>query len=249
MMTWVLGGAAMLVRTWTWCYTVVLPAEVRNCRRAEVRSDAWEHTHAADALASPFGAAGRLLLRVVLGMPDDFLWCGEQLLARRVPLTRSVAPLAGAVFGTTLLAIVTAGPTMDPSQALRVEIVRTGWIVIGRDPARVTLVPTASVQLTNVSTRPLGDLQVNALFGASTSDVATYGLAFRWSIRAGGLPSGSVSPVTLRPLPQEPIAARVAGLVDVPVALPPSHVRLYVKHRGAWTWLGDYPIASQFVHL
>jgi hypothetical protein len=244
-----LTGAAIVVRAWTWCYTLWLPLEVQACRRAEIFSDVWEYVHAPGSLHSPVDAAARLLVRVFLGMPDDIWWCCEQGHIAQVPLTRSTAPVMGALLSTTIFALWTVGPSVDPARALRVDVDRSGWVVIRGEATRVSLVPAAAVRLTNTSDLALGEIQVNALFGAPTSGVATYGFAFHWAIDRGGLAPGGTSTLILRPFLGASPAERTTAPVGVPLALPESRVRLFVKYHGAWTWLGDYPIASQLIAL
>jgi hypothetical protein len=207
----------------------------------------WEYAHAPDSLASPVDAAARLVARVFLGVPDDLRWCSEQLPLVQVTVTRTTAPVIGALLSTMALALMTVGPSVDPARALRVDVERSGWTVIGGEAARITVVPAAAVRLTNTSDRALGQMQVNALFGAPASGVATYGFAFHWTIDRGGLPGGGTSTLFLHPfLPASP-TGQVSAPVDVPLPLPASRVRLFVKYRGTWTWLGDYPIESQLI--
>jgi uncharacterized protein (TIGR03435 family) len=68
-----LGILIACVRAWTRLYTSRLPPAVRNRRRAEIDSDLWEWL--ADQASEPPGTgAVRLLLRLLLGMPDDVAW-------------------------------------------------------------------------------------------------------------------------------------------------------------------------------
>jgi hypothetical protein len=80
-------GPSLLARAvegWVACYTWGLPGEVRNARRAELRSDLFEHGQHAAA-----GGQGRLRWslqvagRVVRGMPDDLWWRFAQQAASR----------------------------------------------------------------------------------------------------------------------------------------------------------------------
>jgi hypothetical protein len=76
---------------WVACYTRGLPSEVRDARRAELRSDLFEHHRHAAA-----GGHGRLRWslqvagRVVRGMPDDLWWRFAQQAASR-PATEAAA--------------------------------------------------------------------------------------------------------------------------------------------------------------
>lgn len=67
------GLASAVVRAWTRVYTCGLPALSRDVRRAEIESDLWEWQHDRDRTSGPH-AAGHLLLRLLLGMPDDLFW-------------------------------------------------------------------------------------------------------------------------------------------------------------------------------
>lgn len=60
-------AAACLLRWWTRVYTVAMPAEERERRRAEVESDLWE------SLRDPVGAR-QILARLLLGVADDIGW-------------------------------------------------------------------------------------------------------------------------------------------------------------------------------
>jgi uncharacterized protein (TIGR03435 family) len=65
--------AITVVRIWTRLYTSGLPPSVKDRRRAEIDSDMWEWR--ADHAGAPHvGDAVILLLRVVLGIPDDVAW-------------------------------------------------------------------------------------------------------------------------------------------------------------------------------
>jgi hypothetical protein len=67
------GCAFALVRGWTWLYTCHLPDTMRDARRLEIESDLWESQH--DATSTPeVRVAAQVLLRLVLGIPDDLRW-------------------------------------------------------------------------------------------------------------------------------------------------------------------------------
>jgi hypothetical protein len=88
------SGPPLLVRVaegWVALYTRGLPIEIRDDRRAELRSDLWEHRRHAAA-----GGQGRLRWslqvggRVVRGIPDDLWWRFAQQAASR-PATEVAA--------------------------------------------------------------------------------------------------------------------------------------------------------------
>lgn len=67
--------AVALCRTWVRLYTLFLHREVRESRRAELESDLWEHRqHALLADSRPIVTTVELLVRLVIGIPDDLLW-------------------------------------------------------------------------------------------------------------------------------------------------------------------------------
>jgi hypothetical protein len=68
-----LVAACAIVRAWTCVYTWRLPAYVRDARRAEIASDLWE-CRQDPAYGSNLRAALHVLLRLLLGVPDDLEW-------------------------------------------------------------------------------------------------------------------------------------------------------------------------------
>jgi uncharacterized protein (TIGR03435 family) len=69
-----LNLAVRLVRLWTRVYTLGMSARIRDARLSEIDCDLWECQHDADRPARP----GEMLMRLLLGMPDDLLWRAEQ---------------------------------------------------------------------------------------------------------------------------------------------------------------------------
>jgi hypothetical protein len=100
---------AALVRRWVACYTIGLPDELRDMRRAEVDDDLWSQAHDADPSEPP--GSGDVLARLVFGMWADITWRLEQRyrdrthqLPRSVSMTmRALAALS--IIGGTALAI------------------------------------------------------------------------------------------------------------------------------------------------
>ena len=82
-----------LVEGWTWLYTVRLPPDIRDRRRAEVRSDLWEQARAERDLGyRPESMALHQLVRCVLGIPADLLWRRAQARASRRGVGRQRQP-------------------------------------------------------------------------------------------------------------------------------------------------------------
>jgi hypothetical protein len=72
-------GAVFLVLAWTRFYTWGVPPAVRDARRDEIASDLWEFLHDTDT-ASTVSPASHLILRLIRGVPDDFVWRAEHTL-------------------------------------------------------------------------------------------------------------------------------------------------------------------------
>jgi uncharacterized protein (TIGR03435 family) len=91
--------AVALVRGWTRLYTWRMPPDLRDERRAEVESDLWESQ--SDAAGPGVRAGLQILLRLVIGIPDDLGWRVEQSAADDALTPRFVA-LSGRVAGAAL---------------------------------------------------------------------------------------------------------------------------------------------------
>jgi hypothetical protein len=117
--------SARLVRRWVALYTLGLPAELRDARRAEIEDDLWSQAHEVeDEDASADGASGDVLARLVFGLWSDTTWRLEQRHRDRVrPVLRSptmgtrviaaLAIIGGAASAVTLaitMALVSSAP-------------------------------------------------------------------------------------------------------------------------------------------
>jgi uncharacterized protein (TIGR03435 family) len=91
--------AVQCVRGWTWLYTCRMPPGLRDTRRAEIESDLWESRR--DATEDSLGSALQILLRLLIGIPDDLGWCVEQAAAAD-RLTRQRIALSARVAGAAL---------------------------------------------------------------------------------------------------------------------------------------------------
>src|SRR5688500_16657696 len=89
------------VRAWTWLYTWGLPSHERAARRNEIASDLWEFE--SDVAGNHgVGATFQVLLRLLIGIPDDLGWRMEQAAACGT-LTQGGVALSGRVIGAALL--------------------------------------------------------------------------------------------------------------------------------------------------
>ena len=74
-----------LARAWVRLYTSGMPPDLRDARRAEVDADLWEHQKDASDNGDPRATtAAEILLRTILGIPDDMGWRLESINAQRV---------------------------------------------------------------------------------------------------------------------------------------------------------------------
>jgi len=89
-----------VVRAWTRLYTWCMPEDSRLARRAEIESDLWEFEHDHDS-SRGVSAPLQLLLRLVLGIPDDLYW-------RMTYASFPEKVLRGVALGTAVIAIVMA---------------------------------------------------------------------------------------------------------------------------------------------
>ena len=103
-----LRGAATAVRLWTRLYTSRLAAAVRDARRAEIESDLWEHAQDA-ASGAPARMAVQVLLRLLLGMPDDLVWRLERESSGRHPLRLALGAAACLVIAVSMLVVRSTG--------------------------------------------------------------------------------------------------------------------------------------------
>ena len=84
---------------WTRLYTSGLSPQARDRRREEIASDIWESVHG--ARGSQLELAGQILLRLLLGIPDDLGW-RRQHLSRRVVWQWRMAMTMAAIMAAAL---------------------------------------------------------------------------------------------------------------------------------------------------
>lgn len=78
------GIAATLTRAWVRLYTLGMPVDLRETRREEIEADLWDQERDAQEQAIPRAMSEvEVLLRAVLGVPDDLSWRFEAIQARR----------------------------------------------------------------------------------------------------------------------------------------------------------------------
>lgn len=119
------GIAAALTRAWVRVYTIGMPADLRETRREEIDADLWDQEKDAQDEGIPAAVSEtEILLRAVLGVPDDLSWRFEAIharrgasIARRIPMlslsTRQIRGmgLAGLVSGFLWAGSVLTLPT------------------------------------------------------------------------------------------------------------------------------------------
>ncbi len=244
--------AVIGARAWTWLYTLPLADGDRERRRREIHSDLWEFTSDRRG-AAPARSAAHVALRCLIGIPDDVLWACERLATRvRPPHLATVLRLAIFAAGTATVALAAGTPPLDPAATLSVTIERAGWM---RDasPApkpRAALAPTIVLRLTNVGARPTPALQVNAVFlraGEDAQPARGLGTAYAPVVGWRGLEPGTSSRrLLLQGEGLYVLDATSGRRVALPIdRVDPAHVRLFVRHDGGWTLLGDFDIPAR----
>jgi uncharacterized protein (TIGR03435 family) len=93
--------AVNCVRVWTWLYTWRMPPASREMRRAEIESDLWESQSDATG-GDGLGAALHILLRLLIGIPDDLGWRLEYAAAIGT-LTQGSIAMSGRLAGAALV--------------------------------------------------------------------------------------------------------------------------------------------------
>jgi hypothetical protein len=82
-----------------------MPPELRDRRRAEIDADLWEFQHDF-ATARSLTPALQLLLRLVLGVPDDLAWCVEHVADADAAPGRTIMMTARAVGAALFIAVL-----------------------------------------------------------------------------------------------------------------------------------------------
>src|SRR6476661_8061354 len=94
--------AADLVRMWTRVYTWRMATDVREMRLDEIESDLWELEH--DPVSRGVSPALQIVARLLMGVPADLFWRGEQAslepepVRLRAMMTAAVALLVAAMW-------------------------------------------------------------------------------------------------------------------------------------------------------
>ena len=150
-----------------------------------------------------------------------------------------------------LLALVVAttaacGRPVDVSQAVRVDVVTSGWLAAGVVDGRHKIVPAVSLTLKNVSGQTLTALQVNTVFRRVTTK-DEIGSDFRPVAGASGLPAGMASQNVLLKAANGYTGADPFDDLLKNSQFVDATVDVFVKAgSGPWTRLGEYPIARAY---
>jgi len=152
------------------------------------------------------------------------------------------------IFAAGALLCAGCGPTIDLTQGLKVDILKTGWYDMGIINGQNKLVPMVAFTLKNVSDRRLGALEVNALFRRVDSK-DEWGSGFLKVNGSTGIQPGSATdPITIKSTlgytgsdqsRQEMLAN--SHFID-------AKVEVFAKYgSGQWTRLGEYPIERNLI--
>ena len=123
--------ACALTRRWVQFYTKGMPPELGECRRAEVAADLWQHQQEGRASGRRSAAiALEILVRALLGAPDDLGWRRETVKAWRAStletrrtMTISMGRLRGMGLAAVLGGVVWTGGSLIPDAGRAFEVV------------------------------------------------------------------------------------------------------------------------------
>lgn len=246
-----LAVVAAAVRTWTWLYTLPLEAASQHARRGEIASDLWEFQHDATRDDGSVNSAVHLLVRAILGVPDDLLWCCEQLPDH----SRAIRPFA--VIRVVVLITAASGlvvsasrPPLDASM-FRVDVTSTGWVAVATRQTGEMLVPALAFTLTNLADRPTSALQVNALFYGGPTNHDGWGGTFASVVGGRGLAPAATSRAIVVSAHSGNVRddAGIARRLEIlHVVIPETRVKLFLRHEGRWMLLADDPIRPALLH-
>jgi hypothetical protein len=236
------------VRAWVWLYTLPLDPAERENRRHEIASDIWE----LEADSGPtFSTTVHVLVRAILGVPDDLLWIGERISADHAFRPLAIARVAMCLLGIATAAVSASGPRLDPAQALKVDVQSVGWVRVGSDARNSDSedAPAIAFTITNVGDLPTRAVDVNAMFYRPRKEgyPIGFGTAFARVVGWRGLDARVTSARVL--LHGQPL--HEIDTVSARPAAPPADcvdeldVRLFVRHRGRWTLVGNFRVSAQ----
>ena len=145
------------VRGWTRLYTWRMPAAFRTTRRAEIESDLWECQCGADRDPRA-GSAIHVLLRLLLGMPDDIGWRVERA-AVSDGLTQGSIALTARVAGAALFLCAVWVIDVDASR----KRLAPGWSLLSQGTTQSQSGNAAGPAFDVASIKPnvSGDLRVS----------------------------------------------------------------------------------------
>jgi hypothetical protein len=113
-MTLLTRASIAAVLLWARLYTWRMPRSVRQARIAEIESDLWESSRDGN---EPAMLPVQIVARLLIGMPDDLRWRGEQLAAtpHAARLTLALGVAAAAVLGAVWITLAVGGVESPPA--------------------------------------------------------------------------------------------------------------------------------------
>ena len=127
--------AVRMVRMWTRAYTLGTRAGVRDARVREIECDLWESQHDPDRATT----ASEILIRLVLGIPEDVLWRFERTAGDTSP---GAAPATRAVTASAFTC------------SLALHLIALAAVVWWASMPATTLPPRVSVSRASALDRP-----------------------------------------------------------------------------------------------
>ena len=157
--------AVNCVRGWTWLYTWRMSPAFRDTRRAEIESDLWE-CQSDTAGDAGLGAALNILLRLLIGIPDDLSWRAEHT-AISGTLGQGGLALWGRVSGAALFLSALWAIDVDASRRRPVMTPAPPAVIVDQEIERRMAMHPGRVPPSAGSRRPLLIAGVVATVGGS----------------------------------------------------------------------------------
>jgi hypothetical protein len=110
----ILQAAVACTRGWTRFYTGGLSADAQGARCQQIESDLWDSIDDARARGlSDRTAAAEIVMRLLLGMPDDLAWRGEESSPAMVSWRIRFAAMATLAAGMVALVVLTVNVPLE----------------------------------------------------------------------------------------------------------------------------------------
>jgi len=158
-------GAVNCVRGWTWLYTWRMSSPWRETRRGEIESDLWEF-QCDTAKDHRLGSALHILVRLLIGIPDDLGWRVEHA-AMAGTVTQGSIALSARVAGAALFICALWVIDADASRRRPAIAVASAAVVVDQEIEGMMMTTRAGHVHSAASRLPLLTAGIVATVGVS----------------------------------------------------------------------------------